>query len=174
VCWNQEGQQYEGYAGYPSPYPQRHVHVQVIPSDCRRAATEAFTFTIIVDGGEVPIIQGFDTILHEGEAVPCIGLEPRSERNPFANLLWLQALVREQGIKIEPRRKHKLMSGTLHIIPSSASALHRIELLDKPPSVARPQRAVGGEIVLIPGFDTILRDGEVEPCVASYYETDFC
>jgi hypothetical protein len=100
VCWNKESQQYHGDAGHPSLHAQRHVHVQEFPSDCRRAATDAFTFTIIVDRGEVPIIQEFDTILHEGEAVPCIGLEPRSERSPFANLLWLQALVREQGIKI--------------------------------------------------------------------------
>jgi len=63
--------------------------------------------------------------------------------------------------------------GTLHIIPSSTHSLHRIELLDKPPSVARLQKAVGGEITLVPGFDSILRGGEVEPCIAFYCETDF-
>ena len=39
-------------------------------------------------GGELQTVEGFDTILHEGEAVSCkvfCGREPRKEPNPFAN-----------------------------------------------------------------------------------------
>jgi hypothetical protein len=82
----------------------------------------------------------------------------------------LQALVREQGIKIEPR-KEPPVSGTLHVIPSSASSLHRIVRLDEAPKIDRLINAVGGPIKLVPGFDSILKGGEVEPCIAFYSET---
>jgi len=51
--------------------------------------------------GDLKIVEGFDTILHEGEARPCIVFcnnEPNPDSpNAFANLLWLQALVRKKG-----------------------------------------------------------------------------
>jgi hypothetical protein len=76
------------------------------------------------------------------------------------------------------------MLGTLHVIPSSSSgragSLHRFIQMDEAPSIERLHRAVGGPIKLIEGFDSILRGGEVEPCIAfcsadaaSIYKTDF-
>ena len=53
-----------------------------------------------VVGGGRKVVVGFDTILHRGEAVPCTvyqGLEAGVEPNAFANLLWLQALIRKHG-----------------------------------------------------------------------------
>jgi hypothetical protein len=141
--------------------------------DCRRAATDAFTFTftIIVDGGEVPIIQGFDTILHEGKAVPCIGLEPRSERTPLPICSGSKPLFVSRASRLNQGRNTPV-SGTLHVIPSSAGHLHRIVQLDEAPKVDRLIKAVGGPIKLVPGFDSILRGGEVEPCLAFYCETN--
>lgn len=76
------------------------------------------------------------------------------------------------------------MLGTLHVIQSSSSgragSLHRIIQMDEAPSIERLHRAVGGPIKLIEGFDSILRRGEVEPCLAfcsadaaREYETSF-
>jgi hypothetical protein len=56
-------------------------------------------------GGAPTLIESFDTILISGSAFPCKvfckrepeGEDQSSHQNPFANLLWLQALVRSTG-----------------------------------------------------------------------------
>ena len=55
-------------------------------------------------GGDRHLVEGFDSILYNGEATPCFVfqgvqgiLEPKREDNAFANMLWLQALVRKHG-----------------------------------------------------------------------------
>ena len=61
------------------------------------------------------------------------------------------------------------MLDTLHIIPTSSGiSLHRIIQLDAPPPIERLINAVGGPIKLIPGFDSILRQGEIKPCLAFF------
>lgn len=56
------------------------------------------------------------------------------------------------------------MHGTLHFIPSIEGALPWIEHLSTPPSADRLARIIGGEAKLVEGFDSILRDGDPEPC----------
>jgi len=57
------------------------------------------------------------------------------------------------------------MPGTLHIVPcSKALHFHRIISLDVPPTLFEIERAVGGPIKLIAGFDSFIRQGELEPC----------
>jgi hypothetical protein len=58
------------------------------------------------------------------------------------------------------------MLGTLHIIPPSTKILHRIIQLDQVPTTERLSNAVDGPLKLVEGFDTILRGGEIEPCLA--------
>jgi hypothetical protein len=64
-----------------------------------RQAPSPLLIEAIVGGGR-QIVEGFDSTLHGGRAVPCVVYyrsEAFSEPNPFANLLWLQALVRRHG-----------------------------------------------------------------------------
>src|SRR5277367_1821086 len=64
-----------------------------------RQAPSPLLIEAVVGGGR-KIVEGFDTTLHGGRAVPCVvfyGSEALAEPNPFANLLWLQALVRKHG-----------------------------------------------------------------------------
>jgi hypothetical protein len=51
-------------------------------------------------GKTFSVVEGFDSIFHLGEVVPCVvyqGHNSWDEPNEFANLLWLQALVRRSG-----------------------------------------------------------------------------
>jgi len=53
-------------------------------------------------GGAPQLIETFDSILEQGEILPCRAYrcaEPGRENQPnvFANLLWLQALIRADG-----------------------------------------------------------------------------
>lgn len=49
--------------------------------------------------GQLEIVDSFDTILHGGEETPCLVFRRRDaqKQNAWANLLWLQCLVRKYG-----------------------------------------------------------------------------
>lgn len=66
------------------------------------------------------------------------------------------------------------MWGTLHIIPAAANnspvplghrSKHRLVVLSAPPSIEKLREAVGGDIKIIPSFDSIIHGGEVVPCL---------
>lgn len=65
-----------------------------------RRAPSPLLIEAVVKGAS-KIVPGFDTTLHGGVAVPCLvfyGSQVLSEPNPFADLLWLQALIRKEGL----------------------------------------------------------------------------
>jgi len=61
------------------------------------------TLSILRDivGGELQLLDDFDTILHGGQAVSCKvfcrRMPDENSPNVFANMLWTQAMIRKHG-----------------------------------------------------------------------------
>lgn len=66
--------------------------------------------------GQLEIVETFDTILHGGEETPCCVLRRKDAdcTNAWANLLWLQALVRKHGFAETQHPPH--LTGPIAII----------------------------------------------------------
>lgn len=83
--------------------------MRVIPNDgyCNEhklvhlSKTPDTQFIETVVGGKLERIEGFDTILFQDRPIRCLAFRARCEldyeQNTYANMLWLQALLRETG-----------------------------------------------------------------------------
>jgi len=60
--------------------------------------------------GQMELVSSFDTILHGGEETPCLVFRRRDaqKQNAWANLLWLQCLVRRHGFADAQHPPHLL------------------------------------------------------------------
>lgn len=73
-------------------------------------------------GGPVQEIHSFDSILHGGEIRPCIvfALQDAKRRelppNAWANMLWLQALVRKHGFSSPEANHPDYLAGPVGIL----------------------------------------------------------
>lgn len=81
-------------------------------------------------GGRLSLIEGFDSILHEGGSVPCIAFQSMksvSRRpNALANMFWLQSLLRRKGFAgVSPLAEGSLI-GTVIVLYGDDTFLKEI------------------------------------------------
>jgi hypothetical protein len=105
--------------------PQRIITLRQIPSP-------AFLSDLV--GGEAQHVESFDSILHDGQVVPCVVYVAKDARtgtrkmkpNTWANLLWLQALVRKQGFTETDRDALDHIAGPVVILHGDGVFMHHL------------------------------------------------
>lgn len=70
-------------------------------------------------GGKLTTVENFTSILHEGESVQCVAFISREQTdtrpNAFANLIWLQSLIRKHGDSWPRITSRSTLTGTVAI-----------------------------------------------------------
>lgn len=81
-------------------------------------------------GGKLTLIDGFDTTLHDGETVPCLAFRARDMNelrpNAYADILWLQALLRKSGYAGVRPLADGFISGTVAILSGDKEFLREL------------------------------------------------
>lgn len=106
-----------------SKRPQRIVTLRQLPNP---------EFLADLLGGEAQVIETFDSILHDGEAQPCVVYSRRGAKeeglplNTWANMLWLQALVRKNGFSETDPEQPDRICGPVAVLLGDKVFMHHL------------------------------------------------